>query len=57
MVDKDIAVCAADFKAEYKTGYLDAIAAALAKVRNAGCVTADRDFNVLKDEIKVVFIH
>ena len=56
-VDKDIALCASDFKSQFKIGYLDALAAALAKVRKAECVTADSDFNVLKDEIKIALIN
>ena len=55
-VDKEMALCASDLKAQYKIGYLDAISAALAKLRKAECITADKDFDVLKDEIKVVFL-
>ena len=55
-VDKAIALCASDLKVEFKIGYLDAISAALAKLRKVECITADRDFNVLKDEVKVVLI-
>jgi predicted nucleic acid-binding protein len=55
-VNKELALCASDFKAGYKIGYLDAIAAALAKLRHAQCVTADSGFDVLKNEITLDLI-
>ena len=55
-VDQEIVSVAGDLKIEYKIGYCDAIAAALAKLHKAECVTTDRDFNVLKNEIKIHLI-
>ncbi len=55
-VDKAMALCASDFKVQYKIGYLDAMVAALAKTHKAECITVDKDFSVLKNEIKVSFL-
>ena len=55
-VDQEIASIAGDLKIKYRIGYCDAIAAALAKLRKAECFTMDKDFNVLKEEIKINFI-
>jgi len=52
-VDQEIVTIAGDLKIKYKLAYCDAIAAALAKLNKAECVTTDGDFDVLKDEIKV----
>lgn len=52
-VDREVIAIAADLKFEYGLGYCDAIAAALAKLYKAECVTRDKDFNVLKEEIAV----
>jgi len=56
-VDQEIVSMAGDLKIEYKIGYCDAIAAALAKLYKAECITTDRDFNVLKKEIKINLIN
>ncbi len=56
-VDEEIVSIAGDLKIEYKIGYCDAIAAALAKLHKAECVTTDRDFSVLKNEIKINLIN
>jgi predicted nucleic acid-binding protein len=55
-VDQEIVSIAGDLKIEYKIGYCDAIAAALAKLYKAECVTTDSDFNLLKNEIKINLI-
>ena len=55
-VDQELVSIAGDLKIKYKIGYCDAIAAALAKLHKAECVTADNDFNVLKNEIKINLI-
>ena len=56
-VDKEIVSLAGDLKIKYKIrSYCDAIAAALAKLHKAECVTTDNDFNALKNEIKVNLI-
>jgi predicted nucleic acid-binding protein len=56
-VDQEIVSIAGDLKIEHKIGYCDAIAAALAKLHKAECVTTDRDFYVLKNEIKINLIN
>jgi len=55
-VNKEIALCASNFKAEYKIGYCDAMAGALAKLHRAECVTTDHGFNALEHEIKINLI-
>jgi predicted nucleic acid-binding protein len=56
-VDQEIASIAGDLKVEYKMGYCDAMAAALAKLHKAECITTDSDFNSLKNEIKINLIN
>lgn len=56
-VTQEIVSIAGDLKIEYKIGYCDAIAAALAKLHKAECFTTDGDFNVLKEEIKINLIN
>lgn len=55
-VDLEMVSIAGDFKIKYKIGYCDGMAAALAKLYDAECITTDRDFNRLKDEIRVNLI-
>ncbi|MEI6438051.1 MAG: type II toxin-antitoxin system VapC family toxin [Candidatus Omnitrophota bacterium] len=55
-VDRELVSVAGDLKIKYKLGYCDAMAAALAKINKAECVTMDNDFSVLKNEIKVSLI-
>jgi predicted nucleic acid-binding protein len=55
-VNQELVSIAGDLKIKYKIGYCDAIAAALAKLHKAECITADNDFNILKNEIKISFI-
>ena len=55
-VTKELVSIAGDLKIKYKMGYCDAIAAALAKLHKAECVTTDSGFNALKNEIKINFI-
>jgi len=56
-VTQEIVSIAGDLKIEYRMGYCDAIAAALAKLHKAECVTTDEDFKVLKNEIKINLIN
>ncbi len=55
-VDWPIVLQAAEFKTRHKISYADAFAAALAKQRNAGLVTGDREFRALESEIKIHWI-
>ena len=55
-VDKQIAREAAHFKMTYKLGYADCFAAALTFLRDAELVTGDRDFRVLKDHIRILWL-
>ena len=55
-VDSTLVSVAGDLKIKYKIGYCDAIAAALAKIHKSECVTIDRGFSVLKDEININLI-
>jgi predicted nucleic acid-binding protein len=55
-VDQEMVSIAGDLKIEYKIGYCDAIAAALAKLHKVECITIDRGFSVLKNEIKINLI-
>ena len=56
-VNEEITALAGDLKLHYKMGYCDAMAAALAKLHKAECVTSDSGFRVLKDEIKLLWIN
>ncbi len=55
-VDAPSARLAATLKAKLGLPYADCFAAALASLRRAAVVTADADFEVLKDEVEVVRI-
>jgi len=55
-VDARSAKLAATLKAKLGLPYADCFAAALASLRRAAVVTADRDFEVLKEEVEVVRI-
>ena len=52
-VDWEITRSAAQLKAQYKLGFADSYAAALAKLRGAELVTRDNDFKKLGREVKV----
>jgi len=54
-VDLETAKLAATLKAQHKLPYADCFAAALAAQRRALVVTADRDFECLKDAIGVLW--
>ncbi len=47
---------AAYYKATKKLPYADCFAAALAKMHKAALITTDRDFRILKHEIKITFV-
>ena len=47
---------AALFKAEKKLPFADCFAAALAKLHKAELVTADKDFKVVEDEVKIIWL-
>ena len=55
-VDLIIAEQAAVYKDRTDLGFVDCFAAALAKLRKAELVTADKDFKVVEGEIKVAWI-
>ena len=52
-VETNIAREAARMKVQFKIGYADCFAAALAFLKEAELVTGDKDFRVLKDEIRI----
>jgi len=55
-VDTQLAQEAAYFKATKKISYADCFTAALAKLRRGEVVTGDKEFKVLEDEIRVLWI-
>ncbi len=55
-VDLHLAKQAAIYKAEKKLPFVDCFAAALAKIRKAELVTADKDFKAVEDQIKIIWI-
>ena len=54
--DWELTQQAAIYKARGNISYADCFAAALAKLRKGAVVTGDREFDVLKDEIEVVWL-
>ena len=52
--DLDLIRQAAVFKATKKMSYADCFAAALAKTKNAGLVTGDRDFRAVESDLKKI---
>ncbi len=54
--DVGLAREAARFKTQYKLGYADCFAAALAFLKDAQLVTGDRDFRPLKDKIRILWL-
>ena len=52
-VDRELAEAAALLKNKHDLGLADAFAAALAKHKKAGLVTADREFKSVEKEIKI----
>jgi predicted nucleic acid-binding protein len=55
-VNIDLARQAARFKAGKKISYADCFAAALAKINNGEVITGDREFEVLQDEVNILWI-
>ena len=55
-VDWELAHAAAILKARGKISYADCFAAALAKMKNIPVVTGDREFETLKDSIKILWL-
>jgi predicted nucleic acid-binding protein len=51
--DLELVRQAAAFKATRKMSYADCFAAALAKIKNAGLVTGDREFKQLARDVKI----
>ncbi|MBP7482320.1 MAG: PIN domain-containing protein [Lacunisphaera sp.] len=56
VVDASLAEAAATYKAADQLGLADAFAAALAKIRKADLVTADREFKSVESEIKIIWL-
>ena len=54
--DKEIAKQAAHYKALKKLPYADSFAAALSKIRKAELMTADKEFKLVENEIKIGWI-
>jgi uncharacterized protein len=52
-IDWPMVMQAASYKSRYKISYADALAAALAKQRNAELVTGDPEFRTLASEISI----
>jgi ribonuclease VapC len=59
LVDADLQISkqAAVFKARHKLSYADCFAAALAKLTKGEVVTGDKEFKVLEDEVKILWIN
>ncbi len=55
-VDLSLTKQAAFYKATKKLPFVDCFAAALAKLRKGELITADKDFKIVENEIKVVWI-
>ena len=55
-VDTDLTRQAALYKVMHKLPFADCFAAALAKLRKAELVTADRDFKAVEGDIKIFWI-
>jgi predicted nucleic acid-binding protein len=56
-VDMELAKLAASLKAEHNLPYADCFGAALAQLRKATLVTADRDFSSVEEILKIVWAH
>lgn len=54
--DSDIAKQAALYKIQKKLPYVDSFAAALAKLRKGELVTGDKEFKLIENEIKVIWV-
>ena len=55
-VDLDLAKQAAVYKAIKKLPFADCFAAALAKLKKGELVTKDKDFKVIEDDVKVLWL-
>ncbi len=55
-VDQNLAKQAAIYKATQRLPYVDSFAAALTKLHNGELVTGDREFSVVKSEIKILWV-
>jgi ribonuclease VapC len=55
-VDINLARQAARFKAKKKISYADCFAAALAKINKGEIITGDKEFKVLEDEVKILWV-
>lgn len=54
--DKELTMIAAKYKAFYKMSYADAFAAGLAEEKKAILVTGDKEFQQIKQNIKIIFL-
>ena len=54
--NKEIATQAALYKAQKKLAYADSYAAALAKLRKADLLTADKEFHLVERDVKIVWL-
>ena len=54
--DKEMAQQAALFKAQKKLPYADSYAAALAKLRKGELITADKEFKVVENDMRIIWI-
>jgi len=54
--DEEIASQAALYKAQKKLPYADGYAAALAKLRKGEVITADKDFKLVEDDVKISWL-
>jgi len=52
----NLTLLAAQIKAYNKMSYADAYAAALAKMKKAQLITGDKEFKVLENEIKIIWL-
>ena len=54
--DKEMAAQAARYKSQKKLAYADSYAAALAKLRKADLLTADKEFHLVERDVKIVWL-
>ena len=55
-VEQQLALKAADLKAEFPIAYADAYAAALAEIKGAVLITGDPEFKVLENKLSIEWI-
>ena len=55
-VDQELTAQAALYKAQKKLPYADSFAAALTKLRKGELITADKEFKLIEQDIKMIWL-